>query len=226
MPVPGEPVERSADDLTGPGDDERVGRRVVGTRHRGGEARAGPVGLRRALVEVELVPRSGLRLGLPGDLAVLEADAGGGDGLAGLRVGRIGGDAKGDGTERDRAPRPPARPRTGAAREALTRSGYSRCASRRPFSIRADADAAGGNRFVLRGANVRFPGNAGAALPTSAGREHIGISIDTSALADSHVLVDCVRADFEEIASCTRTEPPRAPDERRHAVATCRPEPQ
>ena len=65
-----------------------------------------------------------------------------------------------------------------------------------------------------------------AALPTSAGREHIGISIDTSALADSHVLVDCVRADFEEIASCTRTEPPRAPDERRHAVATCRPEPQ
>src|ERR1035441_1338618 len=102
MPVPGEPVERSADDLTGPGDDERVGRRVVGTRHRGGEARTGPAGLRRALVEVELVPRSGPRPGLPGELAVLEADAGGGDGLAGLRVGRIGGDAKGDGTERGR----------------------------------------------------------------------------------------------------------------------------
>ena len=49
---------------------------------------------------------------------------------------------------------------------------------------------------------------ANAALLTSAGREHIGISIDTSALADGHVLVDCVRADFEEIASCTRTEPP------------------
>src|ERR1019366_10382365 len=98
MPVPCEPVERSADDLTGPGDDERVGRRVVGTRHRGGEARAGSVGLRRALVEVELVPRSGPRLGLPGDLAVLEADAGGGGGggLAGLRVGRIGEDAIGD----------------------------------------------------------------------------------------------------------------------------------
>ena len=64
---------------------------------------------------------------------------------------------------RDRAPRPPARPRTGAAREALTRSGYSRCASRRPFSIRADADAAGGNRFVP----ARFVLDAGVSDPRS-----------------------------------------------------------
>jgi hypothetical protein len=64
---------------------------------------------------------------------------------------------------RDRAPRPPARPRTGATREALTRSGYSRCASRRPFSIRADADAAGGNRFVP----ARFVLDAGVSDPRS-----------------------------------------------------------
>src|ERR1019366_3235851 len=64
---------------------------------------------------------------------------------------------------RDQAPRPPARPRTGAAREAPTRSGYSRCASRRPFSIRADADAAGGNRFVP----ARFVLDAGVSDPRS-----------------------------------------------------------
>jgi hypothetical protein len=48
----------------------------------------------------------------------------------------------------------------------------------------------------------------GAALLTSAGRQYIGINIDTSALTDGDVLVDCMRADFEEIASCARTEPP------------------
>jgi WS/DGAT/MGAT family acyltransferase len=56
-----------------------------------------------------------------------------------------------------------------------------------------------------------------AALLTSAGREYIGIAIDTWALADGDVLVDCVRADFEEIASCTRTGRPGTPDEHRPA---------
>ena len=48
----------------------------------------------------------------------------------------------------------------------------------------------------------------GAALLTPAGRQYIGINIDTSALTDGDVLVDCMRADFEEITSCARTEPP------------------
>ena len=56
MPVAGEPVERAADDQAVPADLIRLGLRVIGPVDRLGEARQRPVGLRRALVEVDLVP--------------------------------------------------------------------------------------------------------------------------------------------------------------------------
>src|SRR6202020_2560216 len=57
VPLPGEPVERTAHDLARPTEEEGVRLRVVGPGDRRGEARLGAARLGRALVEVKLVPR-------------------------------------------------------------------------------------------------------------------------------------------------------------------------
>src|ERR1700678_660043 len=100
MPIPGESVERAAHNLTRPGDDERVGRGVIGPLQGLGQPRKRPTWLRRALVEIQVVPRGGPGLDLTGELASLFGNRDGRHALSRLRVDLVGGDGEVDGRER------------------------------------------------------------------------------------------------------------------------------
>src|SRR5258708_6956133 len=94
MPGAGELVERTANDLADPAEHEPAGLRVVGARDRRRQTGAATAGLRRALVEVEVVP--GRRPGrqLTAELPVLEVDRRGRVLLLGPGVTFLGGDAE------------------------------------------------------------------------------------------------------------------------------------